>query len=310
MIDPKVVVSCTEIWNQSYPSRYRVDDQAIIQSLSSPTTILDKIVVDQDLGQVLAIKKSGTPDLFAGQDHTRGHVALFASVGSADPISLIQEACDIAREAGLSKLVFGMDPDHLLPGVPEEMVHWLSALESIGFVEIGRCFDLERDLGDYEVPDECLDALGNVDGKVYPCDVGDIPGLDQFFLNEFPGRWRHDVMRKIVEDDEADKVYLLIVNGAIEGFAMTQRQGCVRPISGANWRLELGSNWGALGPIGISKNVRGKGLGNALLGYALLGLKQAGARQTIIDWTTLGDFYGHHGFSISRRYIQFSKSLA
>ena len=74
------------------------------------------------------------------------------------------------------------------------------------------------------------------------------------------------------------------------------------PIGGAVWRLSLGEKWGSLGPIGVATQERGRGLGHALLGSALINLKQRGVRQCIIDWTTLDDFYGKHGFEVSRRY--------
>jgi predicted N-acetyltransferase YhbS len=48
--------------------------------------------------------------------------------------------------------------------------------------------------------------------------------------------------------------------------------------------------------------VRGEGWGGALLSAGLLELKARGTNQCIIDWTTLGEFYGKHGFEKSRLY--------
>lgn len=208
----------------------------------------------------------------------------------------------------MKQLTFGMDPNHLLPGCPEDMNSLRDELVQIGFAETGRCFDLERDLVDYELPDECDRALHDQRASVRPCSPQDRDALDSYFARVFPGRWRYDVMRK--HGEEPDQIYVLEVDGRILGHAMTQQDGCQHPTAGAVWHLSLGKHWGALGSIGIDSAIRGKGLGNALLGKALQSLQSRGARQTIIDWTTLGDFYGAHGFTITRRYVQMALDLS
>jgi predicted N-acetyltransferase YhbS len=94
----------------------------------------------------------------------------------------------------------------------------------------------------------------------------------------------------------------LFHKGDIHGFASIQGPGTQFPIGGAVWRNDLGENWGALGPIGVSQQVRGEGWGGALLSAGLLELKARGTKQCIIDWTTLGEFYGKHGFEKTRLY--------
>lgn len=256
---------------------------------------------------VLALKGHGQ---WQGSDASRGHVSLWVSGRpSSSWADQLEEVPKMARSLGWSKVAFGSDPDHLLPGVPAQVSNLRSALERVGFKETGACFDLVRDLSDYSIPSECLTVLSDSGAAVRPCDVSDIPGLDDFFQREFPGRWRHDVMRKITVDREPGQVFLLTVEDQIEGFAMTQQEGCVRPVAGAVWREGLGRDWGALGPIGVSRSVRGRGLGNALLASSLSHLQKRGARRTVIDWTTLGDFYGAHGFIVTKRYIHMTLDL-
>ena len=110
--------------------------------------------------------------------------------------------------------------------------------------------------------------------------------------------------------EEPHRVYVLELDGAVEGFAMTQLAGDMHRRAGAVWSHDLGEMWGALGPIGVSKGLRGRGHGDGLLAAALCGLRDEGARQTIIDWTTLVDFYGKHGFRKSREYETFVAPLA
>lgn len=239
----------------------------------------------------------------------RAHVSYYArTIPRWDADELWRQATRGLRASGIQEVVIGMDYDHVLPGCPEDWQDITLELKARGFCEFGRCFDLERDLQNYALPEECDRSLADHRASVRPCSESDRDELDAYLARVFPGRWRHDVMRK--HGEEPDQVYVLEIDGQILGQAMTQQQGCKRPVAGAVWHLSLGENWGALGSIGIDSEIRGKGLGNALLGKALQNLQARGARQTIIDWTTLGDFYGAHGFVISRRYVQMALDLS
>lgn len=298
-----------EGWNRFYPHKFRIDGETLLSAVNNPTCATLQVESSPDQTTFLCVKRSGTPNLFQGSYPGRAHIgAVFSETLQGLPM-LVSRAVRAARDLGATSLAFGMDSDHLFPGIPEDMAGVVDLFAEFQFKETGRCFDLERDLAGYVLPDECQRSLSNNGASVRPCTEADMAALDEFFAREFPARWRHDVMRKVRVDQEPDQVFVLLVDGNIEGFAMTQQDGCKRPISGAVWRLDLGPSWGALGPIGVSKAVRGKGLGNALLGYSLAALRDRGARQTIIDWTTLGDFYGAHGFEITRRYVQMKFDL-
>ena len=104
-------------------------------------------------------------------------------------------------------------------------------------------------------------------------------------------------------------VHGLFTEGELHGFALLQDKSTPRPIGGAVWRMDLGDDWGSLGPIGISRSVRGRGFGDGLLASSLLELRRRGCRRTIIDWTTLADFYGKHGFVPTRTYRRTTLSL-
>jgi predicted N-acetyltransferase YhbS len=67
--------------------------------------------------------------------------------------------------------------------------------------------------------------------------------------------------------------------------------------------------WGQLGPIGVSKDVRGKGYGGCLLDASLLHLHMRGIRGCVIDWTDLVNFYGKFGFKPYREYAMLGKEL-
>lgn len=302
-------------WNAYYPSAFRLDADTLRRhTTESICYVAEGSYFQQGSygGKALVVlKTNGARRHWTGDATETGHLAAYASTDIANhdlsDISGYPQTLEIARRLGIRRLTFGMDPNHLLPGCPEEMAGLQAELAAVGFAETGRCFDLERDLLDYELPDECDRALHDHRASVRPCSPQDRDALDSYFALVFPGRWRYDVMRK--HGEEPDQIYVLEIDGQILGHAMTQQDGCRRPVAGAVWHLSLGEDWGALGSIGIDSAIRGKGLGNALLGKALQNLQARGARQTIIDWTTLGDFYGAHGFGVTRRYVQMALDL-
>ncbi|MBW7416523.1 hypothetical protein J9A19_25120, partial [Escherichia coli] len=57
-----------------------------------------------------------------------------------------------------------------------------------------------------------------------------------------------------------------------------------------------------LGPIGISKDERGRGAGKILLGLSLHELSLQSAEPTCIDWTNAYNYYTPLGFEIVRRF--------
>ena len=110
------------------------------------------------------------------------------------------------------------------------------------------------------------------------------------------------MLAKIEHEGSHRGIVGLFHNDAIHGFASIQDSSNKYPISGAVWRNALGENWGTLGPIGVSQKVRGHGWGGAILSAGLLELKSRGVKQCLIDWTTLEEFYGKHGFVKTRTY--------
>ncbi len=289
-----------EIWNNSYPKEYAILPESFTSSFFDCELSRPELSIFEPETAIL-VKESGTPRWFSGQDPKRAHLTALLNPTSAT----LSATMDNLKGAGFETVVIGMDPDHILPGCPLAFDHLLKVLIKFGFEPGGTYFDTERDLLGYEAPCE----LNRNDGKFKDCESIALASLEEFFQREFPGRWRHDVMRKVSLDGDLRDVFVFEREGKIHGFAMTQCQTSKRKISGAHWSLALGENWAALGPIGISKDFRGQGLGDQMLGFALNQLQSRGARRTIIDWTTLDHYYGKHGFRKSHQYCSLTYDL-
>lgn len=306
-LDSKSPDELAEIWAKSHLRRFLIDGPMFKrQVLDSPLFASDlSFVCDEGF---IALKAPAVPTLFPGNPSGAHHISALACPDSAD--ALIAHTIQAAKAQGIVKLVFGMDHDHIFPGCPIDEVKLASQLENAGFTKgPGLANDLQRDMLDYEVPEDSLDCLTELGFEVRPADDEDEAALDTFLQETFPGRWHHDVMRKFRVSGEAHQIDVLMQGHECFGFSLTQDSSTQHPCGGGVWHLDLGENWASLGPIGISAKVRGMGLGGAILGASLSRLRDEGARQTIIDWTSLVDFYGMHGFHVTRQYASYSLEL-
>lgn len=303
-----------DLWARQVPEKYRINSR-ILESHTVQSPVFDfeashwEIFADKLKG-FICIKRSANPKLFDGPNPLQAHLQAICFEDYAAGQKMLERAVEVLKSSGIVKLVFGQDSRHFYPGCPKDDGVLMQFLQENGFVageaEQG---DLERDMQDYIAPAGCLEALvPPYEARL--CTSADLPSLQAFFATTFSGRWRYDVLEKWnLEGPETVVGLFNTEEQTCLGFALIQQQGCRLPIGGAVWQHDLGAQWGSLGPIGIAESVRGKGLGDALLGAALTILKQQGARRTIIDWTTLYDFYGKHGFSVNRRYTTMSRDL-
>ncbi len=290
----------TAVWNAFYPPEFRIDAQVLRQhTVESP--VFDwgasciEVMDDTVLGFV-AVKRSAV-GLYKGQQQDVAHLSAIAYAQSDAGIDLMAEVKSVLRNRGLQKLNFGNDSLHFFPGCPSTAQALCGFLMVEGFEGGGECYDLERNLADY-VPPRPIPTTHDF----RPVAESDMPALTAFFEKEFPDRWWYDVQSKIRAEGRTEFITGAFKGDICEGFAMTQDWTCKLPISGGVWRNSLGEQWGALGAIGVSAELRGKGLGHGLMGAALTGLRDKGVRRCIIDWTIWVDFYGMHGFEVTRTY--------
>lgn len=292
------------LWNATLPKKFQIEHDVLRSNL------FDNPYYEPDLS---AIERSGDEaQAFVGIkspaiSNTRSlgqefhiNACVFADLESGR--RCLQQVVRKCRDRGAKSLVFGRDTGHFWPGAPEDWPDLQALLDEFQFDAEDRYFDLERDLTNYEFEDSRSVAL---EGSycVLPANREEMSKIDSFMIRNFPGRWQADVLRKCASEMSLDFLKLLWHGEEVVGFAMTQKEGCLLPIGGAVWHKSLGPNWGALGPIGVDAKLRGHGLGHALLGKSLELLRDDGARQTIIDWTTLGSYYGGHGFVPTRYYV-------
>jgi len=280
------------------PDRYRVTP-ALLRAKTVDCDYFWPEMSEEDAGAWVAVKRGG-PWTEPGTAHV---AAVGGSGGEAVAMLLRDKLKELANE-GISKVTFGAGPDHLFPGCPTDADILEKALGAAGFSFAGEAHDVEADLAQYQRPALAAEGL-----KVRRASAFDASALDGFLAKTFPGRWRHDVMKRF-GSCPAD-VVVLEHGGEIAGMAMTQSflsPGV--PQAGGVWHLDLGEKWGAVGPIGVAEVHRGQGWGHALLAWALEDLRAQGVQRAIIDWTSLLGFYGQHGFEKTRTYRYATASVS
>jgi len=288
-----------KLWNDFYPSEFRIDAEILRQNtVGSP--VFDwgasqiAVMDDRILGFV-AVKQSADK-LYGKAPTDTAHVSALAFTEVDAGIDFLADVKSLLRHRGIQTLTYGADSRHFFPGCPNGAQGLCSFLMVEGFEDGAECYDVERDLQSYASPKEAPEGI-----TFRSLEPNESQVLDALISSEFSGRWRYDVLEK-VQVEGPGCVYVVENNGQLIGFALIQDWTNRQPIGGGVWRNSLGENWGSLGPIGVAAAHRGKGIGDGLLSAALLELKGRGVKRCIIDWTVLKDFYGRHGFEVTRTY--------
>ncbi len=290
-------------WEKCFGEKYRASACDIVRLGQLDENFVDeasRIAIGEN-GEILGfIELKRAPGKFYRVPNSEAlHIHSFCFETREVGEFLLGFALDFAQGADL---VFGQDHGHFWPGLPEGWSQGEEVLSAAGFT----CADSwENDL-DADLSSREYKILNGKHEKVRFSQVADGVELDRFLREEFDGRWRYDALCSFHRNPSS--IAVLEVKGRIEGFAILQSFAFGEdPFAGAVWHRQLGKNWGALGPIGVSAGVRGVGLGGILLEGGLGLLKSTGVQQCTIDWTTLVDFYGKYGFSVSRRYRHWSR---
>ncbi len=222
---------------------------------------------------------------------------------------LIEQAENWLQQNGspLTTLYF---PHHLVCGVPIECEAALKLFRQRGLNQWHETYDLKRDLRDFQIPPQVLAALReNPDVEIRALKESESVQLMEFVLREFPGAWDYSTRDHFRHGGMPSDFIVAVEKGVIIGFCHTNDFHSTRLISSTHWHPLLGKNYGGLGPIGIAKAERKRGLGLALCAVAVDDLKKRGVESMCIDWTSLLDFYGKLGFTVWKTYLQGERQI-
>lgn len=255
-------------------------------------------------GDLLMATEAGTPIGFALAKRFRGEtptceryaevgwLALLAVAPAAQRRGVGRELLEAAeahlRAQGARRVVLGGSFHHFVPGVPTETAEGFFAAHGYRLGEV--VWDVRADLARVALPD-VAPAIAAAGVAIRLLEAQGYPALLTFLAREFPGRWRYDAEYYTQTADA--RVAGVFTGDRLRGFALLHPPGS----PGARRWAGFSPGVAALGPIGLAANARGGGLGLALLIRGLEALRALGASDTVIDWTTLLDFYARAGFA-------------
>jgi predicted N-acetyltransferase YhbS len=219
--------------------------------------------------------------------------------------ALLTALLDQLAASGAVQVRFGSDADHLLPGVPSEAppATW-RLLRRYGARFAAFEHDLHLDLR-LPLPEAPLPPGWRLRDD-------DPQGALGFVQRVFPGRWAEELADYLAAGATAFTVERTAdhpdgASAGAEGFCVAFQGGERLTSPGLHWSGALarelpGGKPGGIGPLGLSPEVRGGGVGLAMVRGAAATLQRRGVTDVIINWTTLGAFYGRLGARAWRTY--------
>ncbi len=213
------------------------------------------------------------------------------------------------------KIVWGQDDAHIYYGIPAHCsATWDNKMaEQWGWSLGTKLYDMTSHTHQQPPP-------LSTPYRVSPYDNRYGESFKYFLHTEFPGRWYRDMIATTMSTTAQQDILLLLKNidtskhtsstppkqdYTIEGFArLTNNKSTIK-----NPSLQYTKNKHAvaLGPIGIARTSRGKGLGKLLLNYCLYYAHSRKTKLVIADWVQALDFYSRCGFIVQDSFISLSK---
>lgn len=226
---------------------------------------------------------------------------------------LLRELLARLRAGGAQRFRLGTDANHLLPGPPQESS---PALWRLARRANARFLAAEHDLHvDLTIPLPPAPLPGGWQVRT------DTPQAAVRFVEAaFPGRWAAEVASYaaagatlLTLERTADSLTAgfcalftgreamigpsLYWQGALTDATGPSSEPAAGPADVPRLRVPAG-----MGPLGVSPELRGSGLGVAMVRAGAAWLQERGATDMIINWTTLAPFYGRVGARVWRTY--------
>jgi GNAT superfamily N-acetyltransferase len=204
----------------------------------------------------------------------------------------------LARLGAQSVSLGGVPGPYLWPGLPADLAEAGALLERWDWTFGHSCWDLVRELADYETP---ADVARRGSAFTYhwatSADRDRLAAFEALHFREWAAYFDGDALETalVALDDD----------GAIIGSLMATDQRHPQL-----WRKLLGEDSGTINAVGVAEAARGRGVGTAMVAYACEQLRDRGVGSCHVGWTTELSFYGRLGFQAWRRYETASHKLA
>jgi GNAT superfamily N-acetyltransferase len=303
---PAHIDDVIRIWNAAVHPDYPLNERFLRYNLSPGTgeVIEGRVAIHhrEAVGFVLVCALVDDPA------STLGWIGALAVEPSAQRKGIGSELLTWAeswlKEQGCKRVRLGGNLRPFSPGLPYVLRENAAFFEQHGYQSPpGQPYeyDIARSLKDYRQV-----YSKPVDVDLDPMQPGEESLLLDFLHQEYPGRWEFEAREFLRNGGRASDYLLLRVQEKVQGFCRLTLPDSERPLE-RFYPQRLPQPWGQFGPLGLSKAIRGQGLGGYLIDAAALHMQSLGVDGCVIDWTSLVDLYGKFGFRIYNQYLSLFK---
>jgi GNAT superfamily N-acetyltransferase len=303
------VADAIRIWKSASHKDYSINERLLCYNMIPCTgeVIEGRVAIHkgETVGFVLVCAVTDDPSI------TLGWVSAIAvqpwAQGQGIGSELLAWAEGWLKEKGCKRIRIGGNLRPFLPGLPYAMRENAIFFEKRSYQSPSRQpyeYDIARSLKEYKplYPKPAHTDLS-------PMQPGEEHLLLKFLGREFPGRWEFEAKEFIKNGGRASDYLLLRVNGVVHGACQLTLEDSDRPVE-RFYPQRLSSPWGQFGSLGLSKAVRGQGLGGYLIDATAIHMQSLGVDGCVIDWTSLVGLYGKFGFKVYNQYMSLFKNLS
>ncbi len=296
-------------WNNCHGAHYRLREEEFEWHRARQNWLSYKITKIAGVPAIWCVADSA--GLQAGVSAKTLWVSVWGNTQSRSD-SFVDEALALAKAQGKTRIYFGADEFHFLPGVPREDEEFLQTLTNRGF-QFSEAADFSGSMLNPELTAYVENGRREAEGKGWalqelsPMLYSD---FSKYLQKEFPGRWARE-FQFWLQQQETPAFWNELRNskGDLLGFSRLAIRGRLK-LSWLPGALRLPHypvgtiehTDACLGPIGISASERGKGAGKFLLALSLQKLLMRGAVRVSIDWTNAYNYYKPLGLQMVRNY--------
>ena len=309
-ISDKYIEEITNLWNSNYKAQYHVSSKMIKQKIfDDRDTFKNGSFFIEEQGKLIGLIVSKINNSELAEYNNCGWVSTILVdkefQGKGYGSKLLKRCEEELLKEGVKKIILGGEMDNFFSGIADPDEYKIEFFRKREYtINCENHFDLIEDVSNTD-----FDSF-NVT-KNESCELNTIvyteeyeKKLGSFFDKTFPGRWEYEIMNYIREGQDYRNVLILLHQDEIIGFCKIFKSEGI-----TDYDFLYGREHGALGPIGIAEDYRGKGVGNRILYDSLNFLKRRGAHNVLIDWTILKDFYGQFGFTPFKTYRSAYKTI-
>ena len=293
-----------KLWNEEvgfiFPITEKLFNHHVVNSLYLAPNASYVAYLDNKLVGVIITKTYSGDEILAYND--RAWISLFyvskhfrkRGIGSL----LLEKVVDEAKKMGKKMIQIGQDLGNFFPGIPCDFDNLTAPfLEKRGFKMLGYTHDLLIK----EPFNKEIVIKNDLDYRY--ATLSDKDELLKFMEKNFPGRWNFELKEYYKNETKFNNYFIARNEEKVVGFVRVNRKENENISYNINWYDRFDDLIG-IGPLGVDKDERGKGISKEMLSVLLKGFADQGKNEVMIDWTGLLVYYQQFGFEVWKCYMK------